>query len=116
MRWPWTVEKKPHSPEEEKLFQIKSIMFPPLAKEKDLNGDMIYIDSTIDMNLHSVITDLEDGYNDETTRDTLRDILKRVEQVRRVLKVLSEFDPDAKYIIVDSKAEKPNLEDIQARD
>ena len=116
MKWPWTVEKKLRSPEEEKLFQIKNIMFPPLTKEKDFNGDMLYVDSTIDINLHSVITDLEDGYNDKTTRDTLRDILKRVEEVRRVLQVLSEFDPAAKYIIVDSKVDESRLEDIQARD
>lgn len=116
MKWPWKVEKKHHSPEEEKLFQIMNILFPPLTKEADINGDMIYVDSTVDMNLDAVLTDLDDGYNDETTRKTLKDILDRIVKVRKILNVLSTFDPEAKYIIVDTKRDEFRAEDIQAKD
>lgn len=114
MKWPWKVERKPASPAEERLEQIKGILFPPLEQHKDMNGDLMYVDATVDMNLHAIITDLEDGYNDKATRETLVDILKRVEKVRKILAVLSEFDPEAKYIIVDSKGSAGRPEDIEA--
>jgi hypothetical protein len=117
MKWPWKVEKKPATPAEEKLQQIKDVLFPPLEKHTDHRGDVMYVDYTCDMNLSSAITDLADGYNDEATRDTLVDILKRIEKVRSILKVLSEFDPNAKYIIVDTyKNQEDQAEKIIPRE
>ena len=110
----WNIKKKPKNEAEEKLQQIKEILFPPLEKHTDHRGDKMYVDYTCDMNLNSVITDLVDGYNDEATRNTLVDILKRLEKVRSILEVLSEFDKDAKYIIVDSAVSKSDVEDIKA--
>jgi hypothetical protein len=102
MKFPWKIQRKANTPAEDKLQQIKDILFPQMRKETDINGDMIFVDSTSDMNLHSIITDLQDGYNDKAIQDTLVDILKRLEKVRKILDVLSEFDPEAKYIIVEN--------------
>ena len=115
MKFPWKIERKPNTPAEDKLQQIKDILFPPMKKETDINGDMIFVDSTSDMNLHSAVTDLQDGYNDKAAQDTLIDILKRLEKVRKILDVLSEFDPDAKYIIVENyDHDSKKIEDIVA--
>lgn len=116
MKFPWTIQRKANTPAEEKLEKIKDILFPALVREKDLNGDLIYVDHTCDMNMESVITDLRDGYNDVTVQESLVDILKRLIEVRKILNVLSEFDPEAKYVIIDSKLDDRNLEDIKARD
>ena len=113
----WIVKKKPETPADAKLVQIRDILFPPLEKHTDPNGDKMYIDYTCDMNLNAVITDLQDGYNDEASNKTLVDILKRIERVRSILNVLSEFDKDAKYIIVDTLNDSPNdIDKIRASD
>jgi hypothetical protein len=113
----WSIKRKPESPAEEKLAQIKDILFPPLEKHTDHNGDKMYVDYTCDMNLNAVITDLQDGYNDEASNKTLVDILKRIEKVRAILEVLSEFDKDAKYIIVDNLNDSAtDFNDIKPKD
>lgn len=117
MKFPWVIKKKTETAADQKLQQIKDILFPPLEKQTDKNGDMFFVDSTCDMNLEAVITDLRDGYNDEVANGTLVDVLKRLIEVRKILNVLSEFDPEAKYIIVDNyDPERRRLEDIPAKD
>jgi hypothetical protein len=115
MIWPFKVKKEPRTVAGEKLEQIEKILFPPLQLETDKDGNKFYIDSTVDMNLESVLSDLREGYNDATSQSTIEDVIKRLIKVRDILHVLSEFDTDAKYIIVDNYQES-NAEKIIASD
>jgi hypothetical protein len=116
MKLPWlAVKKVPKTTAEDKLDKIKAILFPPLSTHIDKNGDKMCIDYSADMNMEAVITDLMDGYNDESSRETLRDVLKRIYEVRNLLEAESNFDLDAKYIIVDN-LNQSDIENIKAKE
>ena len=106
MKFPWTVQKKINTPAEEKLEQIKALLFPPLKLEEEMQNDgtpvKFHIDYSADSNLDSVLMDLQEGYNDKVAQDTINDVVKRLIEVRRLLEAYAQFDKDAKYIIVDN--------------
>jgi hypothetical protein len=106
MKLPWTVQKKINTPAEEKLDQIKSILFPPLKldEEFDKDGSSIkyHIDYSADSNLDAVLMDLQEGFNDEASHKTLNDVIIRLNRVRRLLEAFAQLDPNAKYIIVEN--------------
>ena len=106
MKFPWRVEKKINTPAEEKIEQIKSLLYPPLKLEEEFDKDgtsmKYHIDFSADSNLDAVLMDLQEGYNDKVAHDTINDVINRLSQVRKLLEAYAQLDPDARYIIVDN--------------
>ena len=104
--WPFKIEKKNNTPADEKLEQIRNILFPPcqLNEEMDKDGSIYkwQVDYSVDMNLDAALTDLEEGHNDQAVHNTIRDISKRLYSIRHILDAYMELDPEAKYIMVES--------------
>ena len=104
--WPFTIEKRNNTPAEDRLEQIKDILFPPskLNEEMDKDGSIFkwQVDYSVDMNLDAALTDLEEGVNDKAVHNTIRDISKRLYSVRQLLDAYMELHPEAKYIMVES--------------
>jgi len=74
-------------------------LFPePVEKEED--GFTYLTDSSVDMNLYSAIVDLEEGKNDEVTRDTLKSILLKLEEARQLLYANYKLKGKARYLVV----------------
>jgi hypothetical protein len=70
---------------EDKLDDIKRILFPPLVNKVDEeNGETItyVVDYAVDTNLEAALTDLEDGINDDQVRDTIKVVLSKLVSVR----------------------------------
>lgn len=106
MKFPWSIQKKVNTPAEEKLEQIKALLFPPLKLEQEMQKDgslmKFHIDYSADSNLDAVLMDLQEGYNDEASHKTLNDVILRLNRVRRMLEAFAQLDPNAKYIIVEN--------------
>jgi hypothetical protein len=104
--WPFKIVKKNNTPAEERLEQIKDILFPPskLNEELDKDGSIFkwQVDYSADMNLDAALTDLEEGINDPAVHNTIRDISKRLSSIRELLDAYMELHPEAKYIMVES--------------
>jgi hypothetical protein len=106
MKFPWKIDKKSFSPADEKLEQIKQILFPPLVTQQEMQQDgtpiKFHIDYSADSNLDAALMDLQEGYNDPATQKTITDVIKRLNSVRRMLEAYAELDKDARYIIVEN--------------
>jgi len=113
---PWKIVKKTYTPADKKIEEIINLLFPPLILEQEIGKDgsvtKFHLDYSADSNLDSVLSDLEDGHNDEACHKTLRDISNRLFKLRKMLEAYREFDKDAKYIIVENfnKDEEINYE------
>jgi flagellin-specific chaperone FliS len=116
MKFPWKVEKKPLTTAEEKLEEIKNILFPPLELHEEISkeGDIIkyHVDYSVDSNIDAALIDLYDGNNDQVVQSTLNKAAARLNKVRRLLEAYAVFDAEAKYIIVDDGKD----DEIQARE
>ena len=106
---------KPQTPADVKIEQLIKLMFPPMELHKDKEGTKFHVDYSVDANLEAVLHDLEDGYNDETARKTIRNIADRLYEVRQLLNAYQEIDSEARYFIVDDLDEDVH-EKIQAKD
>jgi len=111
----FTVKKKINTPAEQRLEEIKDILFPPSSvREKyDEENDKFIkyqIDYSIDMNLDGAIIDIQNGLADKVVLNTLNDTLDRLYKVRELLEAHAQIDKDAEYIIVDTKREEPEIE------
>jgi len=91
---------KPKTTADEKLEEIKNILFPPFKKQSKEDITFL-IDYSVDSNLQAAITDLEEGHSDEIVQGTINKVIDRLVEVRKILKAYGEFDTEAKYIIVD---------------
>jgi hypothetical protein len=97
-------EKKeipPKTSSEEKLQQIQEILFPPLKSYTDKEGRKFHIDYCADTNLQAALHDLEDDFNDENTRKTIKSVEERIINIRKVLEFGQPLDDDAEYVIAD---------------
>lgn len=116
MKMPWKIEKRPVSSAEQKLQEIRDMLFPPLELNEELgkDGNLIkyHIDYSVDSNIDAALADLYDGNNDSVVQSTLNKVNERLNKVRRMLEAYPIIDDDAKYIIVDTGKE----EDVQARE
>lgn len=96
-------KKKPKEPlttADEKLEQLKVLLFP--EPQIEMEGDMeFYVDSSVDMNLESVIVDLQEGHNDAACQNTLKNISDRLYKARKILQAYFEVDPNIIYVVVD---------------
>ena len=105
MKMPWKVEKKPLTTAEQRLEEIKEILFPPLELREEVtpDGDIIkyHIDYSVDSNIDAALMDLYGGENDPIVQETLNKSVARLHKVRKLLEAYAVFDKDAKYIIVD---------------
>lgn len=114
--WPFKIEKRNNTPAEERLEQIKDILFPPskLNEEMDKDGSLFkwQIDYSADMNLDAALTDLEDGINDPAVHNTIRDISKRLSNVRQLLDAYMELHPEARYIMVESSKDDVDVGEL----
>ena len=85
--WPFKVERKPNTPAEEKLEQIKNILFPPSKLEESLDKDgSLYkwqVDYSADMNLDAALIDLQEGHNDTVVQNTIKGVLLSLEEIGR---------------------------------
>jgi hypothetical protein len=106
MKMPWIIKKKPFTTSDEQIEQIKAILFPPLITQQEMQSDgtsiKFHIDYSADSNLDAVLMDLQEGYNDPAAQKTILDVIKRLNNVRRMLEAYAELDKDAKYIIVEN--------------
>ena len=109
MMWPWKVEKKLETPSDKKLEEIRNILFPP-HEIREMENGAYYIDHSIDSNLDAALTELQEGFNDEVTRDTINKCIKKIIDVRHLLGVNDSLDKDAKYAIVDMERETTVIE------
>jgi len=113
MKLPWKISKKDLTPADEKLEQIKQILFPPLITQQEMQQDgstiKFHIDYSADSNLDAALIDLQEGYNDPAAQKTILDVIKRLNNVRRMLEAYAELDKDAKYIIVENMEQDPNV-------
>lgn len=113
------VKKKvPETPAEQKLEDIKNLLFPPMELHErydEQSGKTVkyHIDYSADSNLDSVLSDLQEGFNDANSQKTVENVIKTLNEVRRVLEAYWSIDKDAEYIIVDNKKEEndPFLEE-----
>lgn len=105
MKLPWKVERKPLTTAEQKLEEIKEILFPPLELHEEVTpeGDMIkyHVDYSVDSNVDAALMDLYSGENDSVVQATLNKAVARLHRVRKLLEAYAVLDKDAKYIIVD---------------
>jgi len=101
---------KPKTTAEQKLEEIKNILFPPFKKQTEKDVTFL-IDYSVDSNLQAAVNDLDEGHNDEIVQGTINKVVDRLVEVRKILKAYGEFDTDAKYIIVDDlPTEKEEIE------
>lgn len=105
MKLPWKVERKPLTTAEQKLEEIKEILFPALELHEEVTpeGDIIkyHVDYSVDSNVDAALMDLYGGENDAVVQATLNKAVARLHKVRKLLEAYAVFDKDAKYIIVD---------------
>jgi hypothetical protein len=109
------MKKRDRTPAEEKLDQIRDILFPPASHSMNEAGQKYMIDYSADMNLDAALTDLEEGHNDEVSQKTIRQISDRLYQVRRILRPEGLDMGEAEYLVVDDLSEEA-YEKIQAKD
>lgn len=109
------VKSKPKTTSDEKIDKIIEILFPPLHTHVDKEGNKFHIDYSADINLDAALTDLEEGYNDEASRKTIKNISNRLFEIRKLIEVNRVLDSDAKYILVDD-AHDTTLENIHVYD
>ena len=106
MKMPWKIKKKINTPAEEKLEQLKLLLFPYRRLEDDFCSDgtslKYHIDFSVDSNLDAVLVDLQEGHNDQVVHNTVNSVVKKLIEARRLLEAFAEIDHSAKYIIVDT--------------
>lgn len=116
MKLPWKVERKPLTTAEQKLEEIKEILFPALELHEEVTpeGEIIkyHVDYSVDSNVDAALMDLYGGENDAVVQATLNKAVSRLHKVRKLLEAYAVFDKDAKYIIVDDGKN----EDVEARE
>lgn len=93
------------------LKKIINILFPPLEKRTAEDGMIYYVDHSVDMNLESVLSDLQSNMNDAVTRDSLNKSIKKLIEIRKLLSIQEEYK-ESPYKIVDMERED-DLENIE---
>jgi len=113
MKFPWKVQKKVFTPAEEKLEQIKDLLFPPLLLKEEMGKDgqsiKYHVDYSVDSNLDAVLMDLQEGHNDPACHKTLNTIITRLNNIITLLEAYAKLDSEAKYIIVDDMSQEKEI-------
>lgn len=100
----WKVKKEPQTDLDNRVEQIREILFPKLelCEQTDESGTKIkfHVDYSADSNLDAVLMDMQEGYCDAPMMKTMNNVIARLNQVRKILEAYAEIDTDAKYILV----------------
>jgi hypothetical protein len=106
IKFPWKVEKKPLTSADEKLEEIKNLLFPQLELHQEIGSDgeiiKYHVDFSVDSNIDAALIDLYDGHNDTVVQSTLSKAVSRLNKARKILEAYASLDKEAKYIIVDN--------------
>lgn len=87
--------------------RICDLLFPE-HEEKEEDGQKFIIDYSVDMNLQSALYDLDEGENDEVTRNTIRDAIKRLTEAREILYANKRVKKGVHYLVVDTPDNRPD--------
>lgn len=90
------------TPAEIKLGAVTDMLFPDLVVRVAEDGLEYVTDYSIDTNLHAALVDLEEGQNDQTTRETIRKCLHLLREVREYLGAEQQISKKARYLVVDA--------------
>ena len=101
--------KKEKIPSDILLEEVVKLLFPPITTHTDKHGNKYHVDCSVDINLDAALADLEEGFNDETSRATIKKVSKRLFEIRELLKVEQELDSDAKYVLADDIEETEKI-------
>lgn len=83
--------------------QLSDLLFPPFRTE-EIGGEKIAIDASVDTNIDAVLSDLKDGYLDETCINTVQAIFDRLYKARELMNAFHQIDAGvSKYIITMEK-------------
>jgi len=85
--------------------KIADMLFPERI-EKEEDGQTFLIDYSVDLNLLGALVDLENGENDEITRNTIRKTYEKLCEVRRMLHAENMIQKKARYLMVDAPETK----------
>ena len=99
----------------EKIALVTKELFPEPIIRINKENEKYMIDSSADCNLDSVISDIEEGYIDKTTINTLKNISKKLSNTRKILEHYNELESDISYIIFDD-SEEENFESIKIKE
>ena len=114
MLFSWKVKKEPLTSSDEKIEELKKLLFPPLELKEHLQSDgttiKFHVDYSADSNLDAALMDLQEGNNDEAVHKTLNSVVERLHTARRMLEAYAQLDADAKYIIVEDSLDNKNVE------
>jgi hypothetical protein len=81
--------------------RVVDLLFPePVEKKHD--GQVFLTDYSIDSNLYAALLDLEDGTNDQVTRDTIRKCCDRLHACRALLEAEHEVNSKSGYLVIDT--------------
>jgi hypothetical protein len=97
----WKKKSDPKSEAELKLKIIEEILFPQLITESTSQGVFFQVDYSLDSNLESALSDLQDGNNDKAVQSIVNSAIKKLLEARKLLGVKQLLDKRAEYIIVD---------------
>lgn len=116
IKFPWKVEKKPLTSADQKIEEIKNLLFPQLELHEEMGSDgstiKYHVDYSVDSNIDAALIDLIDGNNDTIVQSTLSKAVTRLNKARKILEAYASLDKDAKYIIVDNGKD----DEIEARE
>ena len=103
----------PPTPADEKLEEIRNILFPKLLLHKNEDGTKVNIDLSVDSNLDYVLMELQDGYNGQDIHHTVSYCIEKLNKIRDILDAYAEIDPEATHLVVET--DRPYVEDIIPR-
>lgn len=103
----YVIEKENKMSDDDRINEIRKILFPEIKTHTDNQGNKFHIDYSVDSNLMAALMDLEDDFNDETCRNTIKGVLDQLEKVRNILGFQQKLEDEAQYILVD---DRKNLE------
>lgn len=86
--------------------KVCDILFPPLV-EKEEDGQTFIVDYSVDDNLEAALLDLDQGSNDEVTRNTIKSVIIKLREARDLLQANYPLEKEARYLLVDTPPHKP---------
>ena len=92
--------------DQRKLKELMDILYPPEDIKVDENGTKYYIDYSLDSNLQTALSDLEDDINDEATRTTVRHVVGALFKIRDLLEEMRDIPNDVNYYATNFKSDE----------
>lgn len=97
-----------------KLQQVVDLLFPQYEVRATKDGMKYSIDSSLDSNIDAVIADLQEGYVDEISINTLRGCVAKLYEIRDILRPHQVVDPEVeRYILAVDRVDEIDVETIK---